>query len=209
MTLSGLSLDYPNQDVLESTIIGTGGGYGESIVVHLKNNDWIVVDSCVDPVTKNSLPLEYLNQLGVKTNEDVKLIVCTHWHEDHTRGLSQLVESCTSAKFVYANCTDQKKFLRFIGIDYLKEEKERISSSTYEFNKCLEVIRARRGEIKLAEEDKILLGSTSNSPYGIYALSPSSQVLLDFNHELGELITEFATSERKIPRQSPNDKSVV
>lgn len=33
------------------SLIGTGGGYGESVVVQLGLNNWIVVDSCIDPVT--------------------------------------------------------------------------------------------------------------------------------------------------------------
>ena len=30
------------------SLIGTGGGYGESVVVQLGMNNWMVVDSCID-----------------------------------------------------------------------------------------------------------------------------------------------------------------
>lgn len=50
----------PQNTQLEISLIGTGGGYGESVVIHLGYNNWIVVDSCIDPFTKRSIPLDYL-----------------------------------------------------------------------------------------------------------------------------------------------------
>ncbi len=55
-----MPFNIPNFNIAEITLIGTGGGYGESIVVHVGNNEWIVVDSCQDPFTKDSLPLLFL-----------------------------------------------------------------------------------------------------------------------------------------------------
>lgn len=39
----------PNKEETEITVIGTGGGYGECIILKIGKNDWIVVDSCICP----------------------------------------------------------------------------------------------------------------------------------------------------------------
>ena len=37
----------PNADEIEITTIGAGANAGESIVVHLTNDCWMIIDSCV------------------------------------------------------------------------------------------------------------------------------------------------------------------
>lgn len=39
------------------SLIGTGG-YGESVVIQMGTNNWMVVDSCIDPISKESVPLQ-------------------------------------------------------------------------------------------------------------------------------------------------------
>ncbi len=84
-------MDLPASHIAEVSLIGTGGGYGESSVIHVGNNEWIVIDSCINPNTFQCLPLEYLRKIGVDVKTQVKSIVCTHWHNDHIQGMSQLV----------------------------------------------------------------------------------------------------------------------
>lgn len=105
-------MDKPNNWIGEVTLIGTGGGYGESILVHLGFNNWIVIDSCVNPNTNESLPLWYLESIGVDVSKDVKLIICTHWHDDHIIGISTLLKKCLNAKFCMSKASDTKKFLQ-------------------------------------------------------------------------------------------------
>jgi len=40
-----MKLDLPAFNIAEVTLLGTGGGYGESIVLHIGDNEWILVDS--------------------------------------------------------------------------------------------------------------------------------------------------------------------
>jgi glyoxylase-like metal-dependent hydrolase (beta-lactamase superfamily II) len=134
-----IALDLPSNNLAEITLLGTGGGYGESSVVHLGNQNWVIVDSCINPITKESLPLVYLKEIGVDVERNVKLIVCTHWHDDHIRGLSKLLEECKNAKFSFARATDKEKFLKFISLDHEKLNREANNSSTVEFNNCLDI----------------------------------------------------------------------
>ncbi len=119
----------PDIDQFEITLIGTGGGYGESLVIHLPGNNWVIVDSCTNPKTGEILPLEYLRQISVSPS-DVKLVVCTHWHDDHILGLSEIIRICDEAKFCFARVNDLEKFLFMLNLDYKKVKRSGSRSST-------------------------------------------------------------------------------
>lgn len=207
-----MTYDLPDNLIGEVTLIGTGGGYGESIVVHIGNGKWIIIDSCTNPKTKKSLPLEYLTKIGVNLSIDIKMILCTHWHDDHLKGLSQLLIECKSAEFCMAEVTDRKKFLQMVSLDALKFNEEPISdSSTYEFNKCLEIAKINGNRIVFAKSncvlDKTKLIDTLFSE--TFALSPSDHTIECFMNEISTLITEFGSQNKKIPINKPNAKSVA
>jgi beta-lactamase superfamily II metal-dependent hydrolase len=87
----------PDPNEIEVSVFGPGRG--ECIVIHLGNNEWCVVDSCIAKGNSRPIALQYLEGLGIDTIDGVKLIVATHWHDDHIRGLAKLLEECTSAQF--------------------------------------------------------------------------------------------------------------
>ena len=81
----------PSAEQLEISVFGPG--YGECIVVHLGHGDWLINDSCVDS-TGEPVALYYLRRIGVRVEDQVKLIVASHWHDDHVRGLREIVARC-------------------------------------------------------------------------------------------------------------------
>lgn len=87
----------PGANELELAIIGPG--YGESVIVHTGDGRWAVVDSCVSARTKVPQALDYLAALGVDPAESVDLVVATHWHMDHVRGIGRLARTCRRADF--------------------------------------------------------------------------------------------------------------
>lgn len=199
-------MDNPANDSAEVTLIGTGGGYGESIVIHLGNQEWAVVDSCINPATKKSLPLEYLKQLGVDVAKQVKLIICTHWHNDHILGISELLEASVNAKFVMARPSDKSKFLLLVGIDSGKAKFGESASSTTEFKSCIEILSNRDSINMQAQANRLLY---KNDYSEIYSLSPSDFTLSEYDKEISELITKFGASRFKLLVKDPNSKSVV
>lgn len=206
-----MPFDLPLENIVEVTLIGTGGGYGESIVIHLGNNEWVVVDSCQNPHTKESLPLLYLKKLGVDIKNHLRLIVCTHWHDDHLLGLTQLLELAENAEFCFTEATDRKKFLQLVELDYAKLSREASNSSTTEFGGCLELIRKRKNRIVLAKENTTLYATTLSPGVRseVIALSPSDQTIINFSSEISSLITEFGESRKKIIIRTPNEKSIA
>lgn len=201
----------PTADQFEISLIGTGGGYGESVVAHLGNGEWLVVDSCQNPSTNVNLPLEYLQSIGVNPNENVKLIICTHWHDDHIQGISKILRACENADLSFARVNDIKKFLRLVGLDYSKVGNIGSLSSTKEFNDCIEILEFRGKGIKGAGPDRLLYKSTLSASEicEVFSLSPSDQAINNFDLELTQLITEYGEPRKRIVIDSPNDKSVV
>ncbi len=200
----------PQPNEAEVTLLGTGGGYGESVILKIGVEDWIIIDSCVDPYTKGALPLQYLHDIGVSLDQ-VKLVVCTHWHNDHILGISKILELCVNAKFVFSRIIDLKKFLFLCNLDSKKASKGGVTS-TEEFIKCIEIVKSRGGNYFTAEADKKIFRSidkVNNLEFELYALSPSPKVIENFTGEISSLITEFGESNSAIVYKSPNEKSVA
>lgn len=201
--------DLPSDNIFEVSLIGTGG-YGESLVIHLGNQNWIVVDSCINPFNDECIPLVYLKNKGVTIESDVKLIICTHWHDDHIRGISELLRSCTSSKFCISRTTDSKKFLQFVGLDYNKDKFDTSISSTVEINNCFKILKERKIPILGAIQDKLIFSGNMNSiNTSVFTLSPSETVYDLFSYEISRLITEYGSQNRKIVNKTPNEKSVA
>ena len=90
----------PDGNVLEVTVIGPG--YGECIILHIGNGNWVIVDSCLN--NKSSpVALDYLRSLALNPGGVVRLVVATHWHDDHIKGIGKLVEVCDNADFCCAS----------------------------------------------------------------------------------------------------------
>ena len=195
----------PDPDQFEITLLGTGGGYGESLVIHLGNNIWVIVDSCKSPSTREILPLAYLKQIGVNL-DDVKLIVCTHWHDDHIHGLSEIVRQCQHGQYCFARVTDKEKFLFMLNLDYKKTKRQGSLSSTTEFIQSLNYLNGRNPVF--AHQDCLIF----RSPTGyseIFSLSPSNQAIQNFDQEISQLISDYGSPAKRIVVDSPNAKSVV
>ena len=72
-----------------------GPGVGEAACVHLGQGKWLLIDSCLNPNSGEPASLEYLKSLGVNPASDVVLIVVSHWHDDHVRGITKIAVSYT------------------------------------------------------------------------------------------------------------------
>lgn len=106
-----IDLGQPGQDELEITTLGAGASNGESVVIHLTGDEWIIIDSC--KVGDEVLPLNYLDSIGVAYDK-VSKVICTHWHTDHIRGLPDILASCRNAQFYLANVSDYNGYLNIV-----------------------------------------------------------------------------------------------
>lgn len=196
--------------ITEINLLGTGGGYGESIVIGINNDDFIIVDSCYNPTTSEVLPLAFMKSKSINPDQ-VKLIICTHWHDDHIIGLSKILKECTNSLFSFAKVNDLQKFLRLISIDFQKITSSSTSnSSTVEFNECLNICRDRNIQIKYSNPDRLLFSKAYGEVnFQLYSLSPSDFSTDIFDQEISTLIEKCAARNIKIINQTPNDRSVA
>lgn len=103
--------DAPAKDVVELVIFGPG--YGEAIAVHVGDENWLLVDSCLSPSSKLPASIEYLNVVGVPLT-NVHTIVASHWHDDHVKGLAHMVKSCPNATLYISGVFDNKEAKAFL-----------------------------------------------------------------------------------------------
>lgn len=201
----------PKESEVEITLIGTGGGYGECVLIKLHNSDWFIIDSCINPETKKPLALEYLEAIGVDYKEHVKQVICTHWHDDHIRGLSTILELCPKAEFSPTRVNDIPKFLRLIGFDEKIHAKTGIRA-TEEFSKCLKILNSRVNfniPNRINANTVIHQSKVQNIKFEIYALSPSENVVLNFDKQIANMIEIVANKKNAIIHKKPNETSVA
>ena len=149
----------PAADQIEITVFGPG--YGESIVVHVGNGRWLVFDSCQQETTGRPVALHYFDQIGVMPSEQVDLVLISHWHDDHIRGASQLVERCVSADICISSAFTKEEFLKYLSINF-KYNHHLTVLVPMNSNLCLPLSSEISG--KRTWEDKINVSRSMKSP---------------------------------------------
>ncbi len=209
-------LNPPATDELEVSIFGPG--FGESILLHIGQGKWILVDSCIDPVSKLPAPLKYLSDLNVELDNSVRLIVATHWHKDHIRGLSMLFNACKSADFVMSGALNNDEFYKLISL--YKKSAVTTDKPLKEFAQIINILQERKqqgarfGSPKLATMDKLLYRdrlefAADTVEVSIAALSPSDETILQARLAFARLLPQEDESLKWIAPPSPNHSSVV
>ena len=129
----------PSNDEVEISVLGPG--YGEAIVVHVGDGKWIVTDSCIFPNETIAAPIQYLDALGVAP-EQVEILVCSHWDDDHIRGFSQLVKSYANADVVVGSTFREKDFLTYASL-FSRPQTQKVRGGVEEVAKTLHLSGAR------------------------------------------------------------------
>ncbi len=202
----------PEVDQVEVTLLGPG--CGECIVTHLGNNNWMVVDSCIDSKTSQPAALTYLESIGVNPSSAVKLVIATHWHDDHIRGLSRVLEECSSADFCCAAALSADEFLANV-ISY--ENRNLISggSGVREIFDIFRILDSRKNKNPIrAITDRVIYtmdcnGTAHGNKVQVWALSPSDKQYDKFLNELTLHMPKVSETKRRAVAQGPNHTSVV
>ena len=195
-----------------------GPGYGEAIVVHLGAGRWVLVDSCKDPISGSPSSLTYLRDLNVNPQDAVRLVVATHWHDDHVRGISAVLDECRPAKFSIPSALKTDQFLS-LAVLY-REHTAMTSSGLQEFTQVLQLLERRKQQgsrfasvawasaDRLLYRDQIPLGSDAVEAR-VFALSPADASLLQARLVFVQLLPSEKESKKRIAPPTPNHASVV
>lgn len=205
----------PQSDELEISVIGPG--LGECILLHLGDNDWCIVDSCIARDSQEPVALEYLRGFENDALARVRLILATHWHDDHIRGLSSLVRECPSALFSCSGALNNAEFITLAGLgDQFVQRRSGID----EFKSILEILTKRRAigmPIDLVSPQWALsnrrilhlTGAGRSSVANVTALSPSDGVVGRAFREFAGLLPVAGQPRLRVPNRSPNRTSVA
>ena len=204
----------PDASQLEISVFGPGTG--ECVLVHIGDGDWIVVDSCIDRRTRRPVALDYLTSLKVDVASRVKLVVATHWHDDHIQGLADILFAAENAKFVNSAAYDFQQLLRLVA---LSNRVASPASATREYDRIAEVLDHRRraglkretvGPMAALANRKILSLTQGDRSVGaeIIALSPSDAAYYLAKEELAAAFSAVKGGRRPVT-QGPNQLSIV
>lgn len=178
----------PLSEEIELTLLGPG--FGESIVIHIGDNKWIIVDSCINNDNVSCAPLDYLRLIGVDFS-NVVLVVASHWHDDHVKKLSDVVKACTQAKFCCSSALQKDEFMA-----YVTRQNEiadiKWTSGVYELNNILEILSERKHSsiIHAISNRRVLHQNilSHSCACEVWTLSPSDKDIENFIKDIKNLI---------------------
>ena len=181
-----------------------GPGFGESVLVHTGEGHWLVVDSCLCP-DGNPAALSYLREVGIDPSIAVDLIVATHWHDDHIRGLSKLVTACPAARFCCASALKTDEFLS-VAAGLARRDYSAIGRSTAEIHSVFTTLRKQRRNPIWASANRRVVRTED---YEVWSLSPDDGAFTSFVQSVESLILEAAQQPRASGSTRRNAVSVA
>lgn len=208
-----ISSTPPRADEFEISVIGPGRG--ECLLLHLGDNEWCIVDSCTAIGHSESVAIDYLDGFGNRALDGVKLVVATHWHDDHIRGLASILRRAPAASFYCSAALEKENFLELVGMTASGVQGR---SGIDEFAEILGLIganaeaRTRIATPRFAIENRRLLdlpAAKRSFAASITALSPSDSTLALAHAEIAKLIPKAGELQQRITGITPNHTSVV
>lgn len=192
-----INLQKPADAEIEISLFGPGTG--ECVVAHLGQNEWMIVDSCTATGQKEPAALAYLKMLDVPC-EQVKVVVVTHFHDDHIRGICEVVKACTEAEVFVSGALTKEESVAFALAHALGDVlADRLKPSTHEIiNLIKQLEESGRTPIRVMDSTVVYRNGTT----AVHALSPSSEAVnqssLDFASELAGVTKGFRKLANKL-----------
>jgi hypothetical protein len=211
MTLSS----PPRENEFEVSVFGPGRG--ECILVHLGYNEWCMVDSCIGRGQSLPAAVQYLNELGPGHAGRVLLVLATHWHDDHIRGIATSLKAFSNARFA---CSTAIQTTQFVKLVELQTNLLQGNSGVDEFGQILQILLARKAGNHStssaspiwALQDRLLLNRDQGDrefKARITALSPSDETVRLAIRRIAQLIPNPSEPQRRITNRPPNEDSIV
>lgn len=201
-------------DLLEFHVLGSG--IGESIVLGWPNNRWGVIDcyasSLSDP--KSNATLEFLTHRNVSCLE---FLCLTHPHDDHFRGMSQLLEKLTVKYFWrFPTCPPGTlvKLAKYFAVDANRSGVKGQSESSNDFIRIMKLVEDERKnnnlKQKMVNENQQLypVPFDPNATFQIRSFAPPGNKVAEYESKLVRSFDKNGKLLEPPPSISHNDISV-
>lgn len=194
-----INLQPPAVAEIEVSLFGPGTG--ECVVAHLGENEWMIVDSCTVQ-NKTPVALEYLASLGVATDR-VRLIVVTHFHDDHIGGLKALIDACAQAQVFISGALTYEESIAYTLAHALDDVLvDRAKPSTYELAKVLKAVEAGDRHVSCVSANQVLY---RRGDVLVHSLSPSNRAVTQSRVHFAQGFLQAETNYRKLANKlNPN-----
>lgn len=201
----------PAADEIEVAIIGPG--FGETVLVHVGDDRWLLIDSCVGTDDPAPAALRYLADIGVDPAA-VFLLIVSHWDDDHCRGLADLAASCTAARVAMSQAFIDKDFTAYVAA-HSSPLTRKARAGVGEIKKLLPILEATgRTTIVNAVADKRIVEPSAmpmlhGAPVEIWTLSPCDYETANFLAWAASEMPRIGETRRVAVSRRRNDLSVA
>ena len=193
-----------------------GAGKGESIVLAWPGNRWGVVD-CYAPSLNdhNTNPtLRFLRSRGVS---ELEFLCLTHPHDDHFRGMSQLLEHLNVKyfwRFPTISASDLKRMAKYMVGDTERGDVAELKENANDFVRTMTIVNERR---KNDQIDQMMVNGNQqlypvpfdqSAEFQIWGFAPHGNQLGHYEQALSASFTAEGRLRPNLPHVSHNDISV-
>lgn len=180
-----------------------------------------MVDSCARQ--SGGVPripaLEYLKDLGVNVGTQLVMIVATHAHDDHFKGIADVFQEAASAHFVVSAATSGEEFWALLERDAVLESDYGVRKTAYrEYRRIYGIVGERFGKpgypvkpmTKAAQSMRLLhIAAEAGSlvqPVEVWSLAPSSEAI---DRATRKFLDAVIDTKIKASTVDPNECSIA
>jgi len=182
-------------------------GYGESIILHLPDGSWGVVDCYASSIKDagTNAAIQFLKQRGV---DRLEFLCLTHPHDDHYRGMSQFFDHFTVGLFWrFAGMTDEGLCKLAL---HIEESAQRTGESGTDFLTTLQRVgklrRKKSLRVKHMSDVKPLypVPYSEAASFRIFSIAPSTNQVETFEDSLKACFTQPGRLRAERPKLDAN-----
>ena len=151
------------------------------------------------------MAITYLRNLGLDPADAVSLIVATHWHDDHIRGMANMVETCGNARFCCSSVLNEREFLALAATAEASTT-TLMSSGVREYVNTRTLLSDRSSTPRYAQADRLIL---SEGDFKVWSLSPADGVVDVFLQRISRMVNGSDGPRGQLTTLEPNETSVV
>lgn len=167
----------------------------------------MVVDSCHD-ASGRPAALAYLESIGVPP-EQIVLLIATHWHDDHVRGFSELVQQTPNATLCMSKIFTKTEFVAFLSAYNKSHPADRLPSGASELLSALNIAKETNRRVTIAQPDRCLLRLPGPPAVEVWSLSPSDACLQRFMSYVATNMPQKGETKTRAPAIKANETAVA